>query len=273
MTVKSIATLAAAVLLVALGHARARAAAEFCPAAVAGAPAPVDAASYRLRLRAISERSVSGFIRIQTDKGWYAAAFSGLPLRQLSKQYNDEGFAFSHDDYYSDDLVVRFPQSVSVTYAYVSQAVTKGETLLDWDKEGSVTCLPTPSSPKRAPVPALPPLSKSAVALAAKPIDPPFAQACPNPFADVELSRAAQLHVPSLFAHDNFTSVPAGTAAVVVAVERDGSVVDAWLWESSGTPLLDQAALDQARKSAFTPGRAFCRNVPGYFLMRSVFKS
>jgi TonB family protein len=78
--------------------------------------------------------------------------------------------------------------------------------------------------------------------------------------------------VPSLFAHDNFTQVPEGTAGVVVAVERDGSVVDAWLWESSGTPLLDRAAMDQARKSTFVPGRAFCRNVPGYFLLRSEFK-
>lgn len=258
----------------AASHGRARAAAEFCPAAVAAAPARVDAASFRLRLRAISERNVSGFLRFQTDKGWYAAAFTGLPLRQLSKQYNDGGFAFSHDDYFSDDIVVKFPAGVSVLYAYVSQAQTKGETLLDWDKEGSVTCLPTPVDPKTAP-PALvlPPLSKTAIALDARKIDAPFDDRCATPFAGVQLGTAALLHLPALFSHDNFTSVPEGTTAVVVAVERDGTVVDAWLWETSGTPLLDQAALDQARKSAFRPGRAFCRNVPGYFLMRSEFKS
>lgn len=253
---------------------RAHAAAEFCPAAIVGGVAKIDAASYRLRLGAISDRTVSGFMRMQTDKGWYAVPFSGVTLKAISQQHNDQGFAFSYQDYISDDLVVKFPAPVSVQYAYVSQAQTKGETLLDWDKEGSVTCLPTPVAAKATPAPTrpLPPLSKSAITLAAKSIDAPFDAKCPEPFADVQLNKAGPLHVPSIFAHDNFTQVPEGTAGVVVAVERDGSVVDSWLWESSGTPLLDQAAMDQARSSTFTPGRAFCRNVPGYFLLRSEFK-
>jgi Gram-negative bacterial TonB protein C-terminal len=260
--------------LVAVCAAHARAAAEFCPASIVSGVAKVDAASYRFRLGAISDRTVSGFVRMQTDKGWFAAPFSGVALKATSQQHNDKGFAFSYQDYLSDDIVIKFPAAVSVRYAYVSQAQTKGETLLDWDKEGSVTCLPTPVAAKAtpAPAPALPPISKTAIAIAARAIDAPLDAKCDKPFADVELSKAGLLHVPSLFAHDNFTQVPEGTAGVVVAVERDGSVVDAWLWESSGTPLLDKAAMDQARKSTFVPGRAFCRNVPGYFLLRSEFK-
>ncbi len=266
------AALFAAVLCFCAGG-KAQAAAEFCPAAIIGGVAKVDAVSYRFRLGAISERTLSGFARFQTDKGWFNAPFSGVTLHQFSAQHNDEGFAFSHEDYLSDDIIVKFPQAVNVLYGYVSQAQTKGETLLDWDKEGSVTCLPTPVSnkPPRA-APALPPMTKNAMTLTARGIDPPFDSKCPDPSADVQLSKAEPLHIPALFSHDNFTQVPSGTAAVVVAVERDGSVVDAWLWESSGTPILDQAAMDQARKSTFTPGRAFCRNVPGYFLMRSEFK-
>lgn len=260
--------------LLVLCPARSEAAAEFCPASIVGMPAKIDATSYRLRLGAISERAVSGFMRMQTDKGWYAAPFSGIALRPLSKEHNDAGFSFSHNQFLSDDVVVKFPNAVNVAYAYVSQAQTKGETLLDWDKEGSVTCLPTPVSQK-APPPVsapLPPLAKNAIALTARPIDAPFDEKCANPFDDVQLKHAGELHIPSLFSHDNFTQVPSGTAAVVVAVERDGSVVDAWLWESSGTPMLDEAAMDQARKSVFAPGRAFCRSVPGYFLLRSEFK-
>jgi TonB family protein len=261
-------------MLIALCTAHARAAAEFCPAAIVGGVTKNDATSYRLRLAAISERTINGFLRLQTDKGWYAAPFSGVTLKAISQQHNDQGFAFSYQDYLSDDMVVKFPAPVAVRYAYVSQAQTKGETLLDWDKEGSVTCLPTPAAAKATPGPSrpLPPLSKNAIMLTAKAIDAPYDAKCADPFADVQLTKAGPLHVPSLFAHDNFTQVPEGTAAVVVAVERDGSVVDSWLWESSGTPILDQAAMDQARKSTFSPGRAFCRNVPGYFLMRSEFK-
>lgn len=232
----------------------------------------MDAQSYRFRLGAISERTLSGFARFQTDKGWFNAPFSGVTLHQLSAQHNDEGFAVNHEDYLSDDIIVKFPQAVSVTYGYISQAQTKGETLLDWDKEGSVTCLPTPVSNKPHQPAPLPPLSTSPLTITARPMDAPFSDKCADPSADVQLSKAGPLHIPALFSHDNFTQVPTGTAAVVVAVERDGSVVDTWLWESSGTPILDQAAIDQARKSTFTPGRAFCRNVPGYFLMRSEFK-
>lgn len=270
---KYVVSAALAVVFASLCGTHARAAAEFCPASIVGTPAKSGASSYRFRLGAISERRVSGFVRVQTDKGWFAAPFSGVALQPITKEHNDAGFAFSHNQYLSDDIVVTFPGTVSATYAYVSQAQTKGETVLDWDKEGSVTCLPTPVSKKPQPASdALPPLSRTAIALTAKPIDAPFDTKCADPFDDVQLSKAEPLHVPALFSHDNFTQVPAGTAAVVVAVERDGSVVDAWLWESSGTPMLDQAAMDQARKSTFTPGRAFCRNVPGYFLMRSEFK-
>lgn len=263
-------------IVLACSTAGARAAAEFCPATVAGAFTQVDPSAYRFRLAAVSERSVSGFVRIQTKNGWYNAPFSGVPLKASAKAYDDEGMSFTHDDFVSDDIVVHFPSPQRVLYGYVSQAQTKGETLLDWDKEGSVTCLPTARDPKAEPPAkpaALPPLSTTALNLDAKAMDSPFEQKCEDESAPVRLAKSPPLQMPALFGHDDFTARPTGTAAVVVAVERDGSVVDAWLWETSGTPLLDNAVLDQARKSTFTPGRAYCLDVPGYFLMRTEFKS
>jgi hypothetical protein len=263
-------------IFVLAGTGRARAAAEFCPATVAGNFTAVDSSTYRLRLAAISGRSVSGFIRIQTKQGWFNAPFTNVALAQATKSYDDEGMTFTHSDFVSPDIVVRFPSPQVVLYGYVSQAQTKGETLLDWDKEGTVTCLPTPRDPKEKPPakpPVLPPLSRDAVMLTAKSIDAPFTETCAEPFAPVDVLRFATFHLPVLFGHDNFTAVPAGTTAVVVAVERNGSVVDAWLWETSGTPLLDSAALDRARKTTFKPGRAFCENVPGFMLLRTEFKS
>lgn len=271
----TLAVLSCGVLLLLAGG-RARAAAEFCPATIAGTFTKVDAASYRFRLAAISERTVSGFIRVQTKNGWFNAPFSNVALESSRKQYDDEGMTFSHDDFVSPDIVVRFSAAQDVVYGYVSQAQTKGETLLDWDKEGMVTCLPTPRDPKATPPPKpapLPPLAKDAVTLNAKPIDAPFTATCADAFAPVAVAQLATFHLPTLFAHDNSQEVPQGTTAVVVAVERDGSVVDAWLWETSGTPILDNAALEQAKKSTYTPGRAFCRNVPGYYLRRTEFKS
>lgn len=256
-------------------HARASAAAEFCPATIVGGAAQVDPSSYRFRLGAISARSVSGFVRLRTKSGWYNAPFSNVSLTSSAKQYNDNGVAFSHEDFLSDDIVVHFPAAQTVTYAYVSQVQTKGETLLDWDKEGSVTCLPTPQSTpavKPTPAPPLPPLSKSAARIEAHAIDLPLSENCTNAFADVRMLKAGPFRMPAMFGRDSFTARPTGVATVVVAVERDGSVVDAWLWETTGTPLLDDAVVDEARKSTYTPGRAFCENVPGYFVLRSEFR-
>lgn len=267
----------ACVLCVFAAQARARAAAEFCPATVVGGFTQVDASSFRFRLGAISERTASGFLRFQTENGWYNAPFTGVPFKASTKMYDDEGMTFSHADYVSDDMVVRFPAAQQhVLYGYVSQAQTSGETVLDWDKQGSVTCLPTPRDAKPKPParpPALPPLSKTAIAVTAKPIDSPFGEKCDDPFASVQLTQAPRLQMPALFGRDDFTARPTGTSAVVVAVDQTGGVVDEWLWETSGTPLLDNAVLAQAQKSTFKPGRAFCENVPGYFLLRTEFKS
>lgn len=267
----------ACVLCVFAAQARARAAAEFCPATVVGGFTQVDASSFRFRLGAISERTASGFLRFQTENGWYNAPFTGVPFKASTKMYDDEGMTFSHADYVSDDMVVRFPAAQQhVLYGYVSQAQTSGETVLDWDKQGSVTCLPTPRDAKPKPParpPALPPLSKTAIAVTAKPIDSPFGEKCDDPFASVQLTQAPRLQMPALFGPDDFTARPTGTSAVVVAVDQTGGVVDEWLWETSGTPLLDNAVLAQAQKSTFKPGRAFCENVPGYFLLRTEFKS
>lgn len=262
--------------LVVCAGAQAQAAAEFCPASVAGSFTQVDPSTYRFRLGAISERSVSGFIRVQTQNGWFNAPFTDVALKASTKMYDDEGMTFSHADFVSPDMVVHFSSPQQVLYGYVSQAQTKGETLLDWDKEGMVTCLPTPIDSKAKPPakpPVLPPLSSSAVSLKAQSMDAPFDDKCANPSAPVLLASAPQFKMPTMFGRDSYTARPTGTSAVVVAVERDGSVVDAWLWESSGTPMLDNVVLEQAKKSTFKPGRAFCENVPGYFLMRTEFKS
>jgi len=267
----------ACIALAVLAQTRARAAAEFCPATVVGEFTKVDPSTYRFRLGAMSERTVSGFIRFQTENGWYNAPFTNVPFKASTKMYDDEGMTFSHADYVSGDMVVHFPAAQQqVLYGYVSQAQTSGETVLDWDKQGSVTCLPTSHDAKpqaRAKPPVLPPLSTSAITLDAKPIDSPFAQKCDDPFQSVQLASAPRLQMPALFGHDDFTARPAGTSAVVVAVDQTGGVVDEWLWETSGTPLLDNAVLAQAQKSTFRPGRAFCENVPGYFLLRTEFKS
>lgn len=259
--------------LVCAATAQARAAAEFCPATLVSSPVALDASTIRFRLGAISPRLVAGTVKIQTKTGWYAANFDYLPLKPLVQAYHDQGMTFSHEDYLTDDIVVKIPDATGVQYAYVSQAEAEHDSFLNWDRFGSVTCSPTPFSPrdKHNPARPMPPLSAHPIQLAAVPIAPQATASCADPFEDVTLVRAGPFTYPAIYGHDDPTARPVGTTVVVVAVNRDGSIVDSWLWESSGTPLLDQSVLAEARKSTFKPGKAFCENVPGYFVLRSIF--
>ncbi len=260
-------------LLVVCCGIQARAAAEFCPATLVSDPVMVDGNFARLRLGAISPRTVSGVVRLQTQKGWYAASFDNVAFKALQQDYNDQGMTFSHEDFLSDDIMVKLPTSDPVLYAYVAQARATGDTLMNWDRYGDVACSPTPFSPKdkRNSARPMPALSKTPIALTAKSIGAPFSETCAEPFADVTVTKPGAFHYPGILGRDDPTARPTGVTVVVVAVDRDGSVVDAWVWEPIGTPMLDQAVVDEARKAKYAPGKAFCQNVPGYFVLRSVF--
>lgn len=272
------ATAAFAVLIAAIliQTGRARAAAEFCPAGIVGGFAPAGGSTYAFVLGAISSRSVSGRLRVETSNGWYSAAFAGVALKPLAKQYTDTGASFSHDDYLSDPVAVRFPKPVTIRYAYVSQAAASGDALLDWDKQGLVSCSPTGMTPLQAGDPKAmtsQPVRLDAAsppAIAASPIDAPFAAGCDDPFEDVRAAQLARVTYPRILNTD--TALPTGTSVVSVAVDAHGSLVDAWLWETSGTPILDQAVLDAAKATTYLPARAFCVDVPGYYLLRAVFR-
>ncbi len=264
---------AAVVLGFLFATARAQAAAEFCPATLVSDPVMVDGNLARLRLGAISPRTVSGVVRLQTAKGWYAASFDNVPFKSLQQNYNDQGMTFSHEDFLSDDIMVKLPTRDQVLYAYVAQARATGDALMNWDRYGDVACSPTPFSPsdKRNAARPMPVLSKTPIALTAKAIDAPFSGTCAEPFADVQVTKPGPFHYPGILGRDDPTARPTGVTVVVVAVDRDGSVVDAWVWEPIGTPMLDQSVVDEARKAKYSPGKAFCENVPGYFVLRSVF--
>ncbi|HET7813202.1 MAG TPA: hypothetical protein VFL13_02385 [Candidatus Baltobacteraceae bacterium] len=264
---------ALALTAAAFAGARAQAAAEFCPATVASPVTPVDATHVRLRIGAAGARTVSGFLRMKTSGGWFSVPFFSVPLQEAPANYNVGGFSFSHSDYISTDLVVSFRQHVDVTYAYVSQAGSKGDADFGWDAKGSVSCLPTPVTKLHPAAPApQPPPASNAIALIAMPMDDPFDAKCTVPDAPIAVTKAGEFRMPAALAHDNFTAMPEGTTGAIVAVDVDGSVVDAWLWETSGTPMLDKAVLDEARKTTFSPGRIFCRNVPGFYLLQTTFR-
>jgi TonB family protein len=64
-----------------------------------------------------------------------------------------------------------------------------------------------------------------------------------------------------------------GTVRVEIDLAADGSVLDATLYQSSGNPFLDAAALDAAPNRAYLPEIFRCEPIAGTYLYRTVFHS
>lgn len=251
--------------LVFMVTARAKAAAEFCPAMIEGAPQRVSAGVYELRLAAMSERSVTGMAQFETPQGWYTAAFASVKLHEKPKQAVSQANLFMLNGYISDPVYVKMPADVAISYAYVSQASTSGETFFGWDSKGTMPCEPVglmDSVPP--PDPIATPSSHDAI-IAAHPIASPVGTACTRPLGKVTFKNAPPMKMPAMF-QGGYTALQAKPTIVAVAVDPSGGVVDDWVWQSSGTPVLDDAAANEARKATFGPAQAFCRYVPGYYL-------
>ncbi|MHB8357490.1 MAG: TonB family protein, partial [Vulcanimicrobiaceae bacterium] len=92
---------------------------------------------------------------------------------------------------------------------------------------------------------------------------------CTHPFRPATTEYVAQLTYPKVLEPEN----PSGMTVVEVAINRDGSLADAWIRAPSGYDVFDEAALATARASRYTNARSYCTNVPGLFLFKATFDS
>jgi TonB family protein len=63
-----------------------------------------------------------------------------------------------------------------------------------------------------------------------------------------------------------------GTAKVKVDLDATGAVVGTSIYESTGNPQLDQAALTAARESRYAPEQVDCKNISGSYLFTIDFQ-
>ncbi len=63
-----------------------------------------------------------------------------------------------------------------------------------------------------------------------------------------------------------------GTVQVKVSLSATGSVIAAIVYKSSGSPLLDQAAVRAAKQSAYAPEIDRCVKVSGDYVFRADFE-
>lgn len=265
-------------------HSRAQAMIEFCPAAlhiqpVGGKAVAADdlqtappAALYGFNLTAYGPRSVSAEIALDTTAGWYTFNVPQVTLTEKDRHYTLRGGAFVYHDYVSPVMYVRLPQPAQINHVWVYRSSAIGDGAFGWQARGDVICPPPPASSKDQKThgdsemrldPAdddrlsAAPAGAAAVIPAAlsKPLE---TASCSEPFREANVTSAARVDYPDYAREQD----QAGTTAVLVAVNSDGSVADAWVFGTSGSKLLDESAVRSARMSDYSPARSYCSAVP-----------
>jgi TonB family protein len=267
----------ALVTAVALSHATARAATEFCPAELFELrSAPSDTVStFHYRLSALSPRTVDATLIADTDRGWYAWQQPGVQLVKTTLAYKARAVRARYARAESGDLSVSFPPGLRVNHAWVTAAQTYGESGFGWDEKGKVTCAPPSLEPARRttasiapdPQPGDPTPPPATAAVIATPSQPPFEkETCDKPFASARVTDAMRPTYP-----DVPLPVPYASVLVYVAVDENGKLEDHWIFVSSGVRAFDEAALRAAGGSRYAPAVSYCYNVAGLYLFRADF--
>jgi TonB family protein len=191
---------------------------------------------------------------------------------------------------------VRFPKELSVKHAWVDTASAQDDPIFGWDKRGVVQCDPTPrrmrliaaSRTKAAgadggasqpygsalfpldpkDVDALDSAPKStSMLLLAKPINPPSFATCSQAFDYAFVRDQVTPEFPTI------ARGASGVSAVEIAIDADGSLVDAWIWGPSGLQAFDDAAVAAARQSTYRGARAYCTPARGDYLFIVEYQS
>jgi hypothetical protein len=274
--------------LAALCTVRALAVAEFCPATIGPAHQVKDGGGtlYSTTLGAEAPRSVTADVEAQTENGWYQFSIPETAIVQQAARYRTSQLTFTRNESSSTLLYVRFPQGAgNVIRWWITDAISSGDSAMGWDEKGKVGCSPYAQGSAPAPDPAMlkqyqgfvaerlgPPLldydRMPGTGDAVLTIAPAVAQelSCDKPFSNSTVSHPVSPAWPL-----TYTTAVALQTLVRVDVNPDGSVVDAWVFQPSGIRAFDNSAVDAARRSTYTAGRAFCEPAPGIYLFRALF--
>ena len=208
-----------------------------------------------------------------TDRGWFTWSQSAVALTRATYTSTHATFRTRWVVADSPQMVVQFPEPVSVRHAWVTTAQTHGEANFNWDSFGEVACDPPPfGAPAGAkelgstnrdqaagdPTPA--PAPPSAIAA---PTSPPFPiPTCDHPFVAATVTKVVQPDYPQSMKEDawNVTasqkstsrSIPTGTSRT-----RGFSLRPAM--SSSTVKRSERRATLSTRRRCLTAGRSAAR--------------
>ncbi len=273
-------------LLFVCGHRPAWAIAEFCPANLeypqAVGTSRVSSAVYGFRLTASDGRTIaSATLAFDTSAGWYTATVPAVTLNPKVRHFSANWVSFTRRDYVSPIMYVRFPSTVGIAHAWIDSAAAEGDSF-GWQAKGLVECDPPPAAspnqthqqsfqwyrldPKDDEDLGAAPTSESLV-ISATPSTALESANCSEPFRISSVKSQAQPSWPSVLMQ------PAEriSTTVMVAINADGTLADAWVLYPSGFPAFDDSAVQAAKYTTYSSARSYCKPVSSLNLFRVTF--
>lgn len=266
--------------------ARAEAVVEHCPAAVIGFHAIPEPGSgnasktYGFKIGALGERTVSGTIAIEADKGWFTATFPSHHLYESTHTQMTGGRSYDLTVFTEPTLFVTFPSSVLVQRMWVAQASASGDGQFGWETRGSIACDPpvalvpaafadawnAADDDEHPPTNFVSPFGSASVASVATAVDAPIGSNCPQPFASASMVAPVLPDWPDTLGPALKSRSVSGI--IEVALDAHGAVEDVWPWSASPYDELNAAEVAAASRSTYAPGIALCRAVPSLLFLR-----
>ncbi|HEV2261836.1 MAG TPA: hypothetical protein VGR69_06085 [Candidatus Rubrimentiphilum sp.] len=258
---------------------------EFCPADFEIAPvgnvkSGEPASLYGFALTALGPRTLTATLAFDTSAGWFMVTVPPVSLTEKDRHYSGPSSSWIRPDWISPIMYMRFGVPVLITRSWVYRAHVVNDQGSHWAAQGEVTCPPSPDiatarrkSPRvemnpadRDPLSAAP--ARGMTILAATQGTALEKTGCAVPFQDASAAKQVAPNYPYDMRGRVSSSV---TSGVEILVDADGRLGDAWMWAPSGISSFDNTALEAARASTYRPARAYCQDVPGYYLFWVTF--
>ncbi len=282
--VKSLFHAALLIMLVILSAAHAEAISELCPARFVMEPVEqaeqVTPSLFGFELAAEGPRSVTSALVFDTSDGWFVASVPSTSLHEKDRHYSSPTASFIRRTWVSPIMYLKFPSSMNITHSWVYSAQSTGDDF-GWSKMGLVLCHPaagarTPNAPQEQIAkldpkdedPLSSPPGAGATIITVNRSAPLAKTDCTVPFQDATASSTFTPQYP--MSERGRVSINV-TSTIMVSINADGSLADAWVYYPSGFSDFDDTALQAAHQSKYKNGIAYCEPVPGLFLFKVTF--
>ena len=232
----------------------------------------ISPTTYGYVLSGLAPRMVTGHLGIYSGStSGFLVAFSNVALTRTEHQiFRKDGQPYmKYVDYESRPLFFELPSAQTVTDVWVDD--------VDFTDHPHAGCLispldvdnvsgdftdkggPSPDDIRKA-VPQTFPV--------ALPREMPSAGTCGKRYVPVSISAAPRVSYPQGLV-DSYTG-PVNVVSKVL-VDKDGSVIDAWLFGGSGTGAFDRPGVRAASEAKYAPAQFLCKPIPALILYIQAF--